>query len=127
MIIYKKISTWFKLIVYDCDKVDELIKTIKENHIDNLSDFYDYDIESFNLELEEFVRPEENDGESTIEIFDDNSNLIWCNEIKDYKNHLANRIKHRMEDEYRKYKVLLPDDWIEIAAHKIASDLINNK
>lgn len=78
-ITYKE-SIWIELTFEDNVNIDELISMIKTEGIYSVIDKDLGFLESqplFNTELP--LSPEENNGESTIEIYDSSDKLIWEN------------------------------------------------
>lgn len=81
MQIEYKITTWQKIYIQNKGEVstDDIIKILKEGEA---LDIYNLDIqcESYPiLDTEEEMTVKENGGYSTIELFDDEHNLIWSN------------------------------------------------
>lgn len=84
MYIDYKVTMWRRAFFDNADHIEEIIKELTENKT-----YYVFDeklgfTESQVLyETEEEMSPEENNGESTIEIYTSgNDKLIWSNEIK---------------------------------------------
>jgi hypothetical protein len=82
-----KITTWERVQIDD-DKVAEVIELIKSGEINSSNDLIDYEEKDFGqlydgviTETEEQMLPEENDGQSTIEVYNDNKKLEFDNSL----------------------------------------------
>lgn len=125
--IWSLAKAWEKINLYDIDKdspeFQKILEILETNDIYKIWDIpsgIDTEIDI----VEGYVSIEENKGYPTLELYSEGE-LIWDNatEIKEIKSSIIKIIKDRVEEEYKKYKTILPDDWIEIAAHKIFNDL----
>ena len=125
--IWSLAKAWEKINLYDIDKdspeFQKILEILETNDIYKIWDIFD-SIETELDIVEGYVSIEENKGYPTLELYSEGE-LIWDNatEIKEIKSSIIKIIKDRVEEEYKKYKTILPDDWIEIAAHKIFNDL----
>ena len=82
---YKK-TTWERIHISETDQKeltnDEIIKFVKQNQQNNtlLWDVVSEDLSVEQLvESDEFMTPEDNEGCSTIEIYNDDGTLLWEN------------------------------------------------
>lgn len=87
MYIDFKITTWERIQVDDSIK-EEVLSKLKSGEITGSSDLFDYFSEeyfSFDpdiiFETSERMTPEENDGMSTIEVFENDHSDIWTNKL----------------------------------------------
>lgn len=83
MIIQYKTEIWNRMIVDD-QNISDIIERLKNG--DTIWDFYNDEISTELepiLDTEVLLTPDENDGQSTIEVYDcENCAPIWTNEIK---------------------------------------------
>lgn len=87
MEIQFKIKTWEVVTIPD-DKLQDIIAGIQSGRIKDSQDVYedlnkdeqinDYD-RRYNVESDEQVTPDDNDGYSTIEIYDGDGDLVYWN------------------------------------------------
>tara|TARA_B100001094_G_scaffold300809_1_gene326516 strand:- start:546 stop:818 length:273 start_codon:yes stop_codon:yes gene_type:complete len=83
MKVHFKITTWEELTVNEEDE-KELLEDIKNGKITASYQVYqNYGSAKHEiiLEVEEQMTVEENDGCSTIEVYDDYNNLLFCNQL----------------------------------------------
>lgn len=88
MEINYKVTTWCKLRFDGDIKKEDIIKKLEEGYLP-LDIGYDGIIpglencewETIN-DTEDYLSPEENDGYSTIELIDEDNNIIWDNSIQ---------------------------------------------
>lgn len=125
--IWSLAKAWEKINLYDIDKdspeFQKILEILETNDVYKIWDI-PANIETELDIVEGYVSIEENKGYPTLELYNDGE-LIWDNtsEIKETKSSIIKIIKDRVEEEHKKYKTILPDEWIEIAAHKIFNDL----
>lgn len=125
--IWALAKAWEKTTLYNIDKdspeFQKILEILETNDIDKIWDI-PTNIDTELDIVEGYVSIEENKGYSTLELYN-KGELIWDNstEIKETKSSIIKIIKDRVEEEHKKYKTILPDEWIEIAAHKIFNDL----
>lgn len=86
MIIQFKITTWEKIETFNKNIDNDVIEKIKSGVIkcsDDMYTYYNYKYGDFSHQLftdaGTQVTPSNNNGEPTIEMYDDNMNLIWDN------------------------------------------------
>lgn len=80
MRITYKSTIWQDLYFADTANIDEIINLIKEEDVHSVINGEFGFIESMPLhETEMLLSPEENNGESTVEIYDNSNKLIWEN------------------------------------------------
>lgn len=79
-----KVETWIRVKFNEDINLQEIIDKLEKGTLP--PDFgNEYDVEYENLtETEEFIRPIENDGQSTIEVYDGNDfqELMWDNSFE---------------------------------------------
>jgi hypothetical protein len=79
-----KVETWIRVKFNEDINLQEIIDKLEKGTLP--PDFgNEYDVEYENLtETEEFIRPIENDGQSTIEVYNGNDfqELIWDNSFE---------------------------------------------
>lgn len=79
-----KVETWIRVKFNEDINLQEIINKLEKGTLP--PDFgNEYDVEYENLtETEEFIRPIENDGQSTIEVYNGNDfqELIWDNSFE---------------------------------------------
>ena len=78
-----KITTWDRAYIREEDRVI-VLKAIKEGKLRNNSDFSNLEVEVDDWEkltdVDEYMLPIENDGHSTLEVYDgDKDNMIYSN------------------------------------------------
>jgi hypothetical protein len=79
-----KVTRWEKLYIPN-DKVEEVIKRLKESSVDDVYDLQEIDgvysePQSPDEAAEEAMTAEENDNQATQELYDSSGNLIFSNE-----------------------------------------------
>jgi hypothetical protein len=81
MELYYKCTTWNKIIISDKYPKELILEKCKKglNPIDiGFDEFEDSEWENI-TETEEYLYPEDNEGDSTMELLDENGNTIWDN------------------------------------------------
>lgn len=73
-----KVTTWYKASFDDKVDMQEVIEVIKKEGIGNIMDMEGLHDNEEIYEVEEFMSVEENEGFSTVEVYD-NDKLIWDN------------------------------------------------
>lgn len=80
-----KYTVWRKYMFHedtDMEKVAEVIKKDEHTYLDDLMDSVDgYMYSESQIETETYINPVDNEGYSTIEVYDDGK-IIWENGIK---------------------------------------------
>lgn len=86
--VNEKVTTWIRTTyqVKNVDSQEEALEKIVEIYKSNKDVLTSKDVEPYGteelFECEEYMSPEDNSGEATIEIVDASGNIIWDNSIK---------------------------------------------
>jgi hypothetical protein len=83
MYIDVKVEVWQRIFLSDDADFKEIIELLEVHTPSELWNVGKYD-PSFEtlLDTEEYISPEENGGQSTIEIYNNDGQLVWDNSIK---------------------------------------------
>jgi hypothetical protein len=78
-----KVEVWQRIFLPDDTSPEEIIELLEVHSPSELWDIGEYD-PSFEtlIETEEYMTPEENGGQSTIEVYNNEGQLVWDNSIK---------------------------------------------
>lgn len=82
MYVDVKMSIWQRIDIIDKGNLtkEEVINVLKNKGTSYLWDLPDVQIDLEELtDTEEYLTPEDNGGESTVELYEDNGTLIWEN------------------------------------------------
>jgi hypothetical protein len=86
-----KATVWFTIDINDVESLPKILERL--NSGDSINDLYDHEDINISgsecvLETEEFLPPQENDNQSTIEVYDIDGKLVWDNSIESQVNRL---------------------------------------
>ena len=80
-----KATVWGRLYFDDSVNTEDIIKKLEEGYLpSDLCDVSELKFDRFEFiqDTEEFMSVSENDGESTIEVFDDFDKCVWDNSFE---------------------------------------------
>lgn len=90
MYIDVKSTIWSRLKYENDEHLQELIKEAKEGAEYLIDDAYGFEESEHLLETDIFMDVLANEGNPTIEIYNDDGELIWDNSIKNINNEITN-------------------------------------
>lgn len=79
-----KVSVWQRIQIPDEVKLEDVIEYFKKNTETSCINEIGIDDSTYEtlVESEEILTPEDNGGESTVEIYNSHENLVWNNKPK---------------------------------------------